>query len=596
MLVFTSALHYQRLFSHSSSSLVVVLLSSSTLGSHSPRPSSLPPSSSLVRASIRRFTMATSQPTQGEKFIVALDQGTTSCRAVVFDSAAKIRGFAQEEFAQIFPSQNWVEHDPNVIWETQWRVFEKAVERVEKELGHDLKGRIGALGITNQRETTVLWDKTTGKPVYNAIVWQDKRTAQICEEIKAKENGELVDYIRETTGLVVDAYFSATKLKWLLDNIDGAREKAKKGELLFGTIDTWLIWKLTNGSVHATDSSNASRTMLFNIREMKWDERLLRVFDIPREVLPEVRDSAGDFGSFNYKDTRIPIAGVAGDQQAALFGQGCFSPGLAKNTYGTGCFMLMNTGSVPCRSKFGLLTTVAWSIGGKTAYALEGSILIAGAAIQWLRDGIKLISSASESEKLANEAVARAETRGSNKSDEEMLYVVPAFVGLGAPYWDMYARGAIFGISRDTGREQIARATLEALAYQTKDVLIAMEKDSGIQLKELRVDGGAVQNNFLLQFQADVLGIAVDRPVVVESTALGAASLAGLSTGLWVIPELSHCIETSGDVEEKKEHNRSVERVFLPAMAADKRERLYRGWKRAVKRSMHWLKEDEDEA
>ncbi len=490
------------------------------------------------------------------KYIIAIDQGTTSSRAVVFDEEAKIVGIAQKEFAQHFPESGWVEHDPMEIWESQWEVFEQVIKENNIEASD-----IAAIGITNQRETTVVWDKNTGEPVFNAIVWQDRRTASICEELK--EQG-LEPYIKENTGLVVDAYFSGTKIKWILDTVDGARAKAENGELLFGTIDTWLIWKLTKGAVHATDYSNASRTLVYNIKELKWDTKLLEALNIPEKMLPEVRNSSGEFGTIDYNGTSIPIMGVAGDQQAALFGQACFQPGMAKNTYGTGCFMLMNTGDKLFNSKNGLLTTLAWGIDGKVTYALEGSIFIAGAAIQWLRDGLQLFTDAAESEALANSA-----------GDSDDVYVVPAFTGLGAPYWDMYARGAIFGLTRDSGKEQITKATLQSLAYQTKDVLDAMQDDAGIELKTLQVDGGACANNYLMQFQADILGKVVDRPEVIESTAVGAAYLAGLAVGLWTLDQIAE--------------KRSIDRTFEPNMDADKRDQLYARWQKAVKRSMNWL-------
>jgi glycerol kinase len=423
-----------------------------------------------------------------------------------------------------------------------------------------LRSDIAAIGITNQRETTVVWDKNTGKAIHNAIVWQDRRTAPICEELKSQG---LEEHVRRSTGLVIDSYFSGTKIKWLLDNVKGAREKAEAGDLLFGTIDTWLIWHMTNGSVHATDYSNASRTMLYNIRDPKWDERLLDALDIPRSMLPEVRASAGRFGDFYMDGVRIPIAGVAGDQQAALFGQACFEPGMAKNTYGTGCFMLMNTGDQIRYSENGLLTTIAWGLDGKVEYALEGSVFVAGAAVQWLRDGLQLLESASESERFASEV-----------EDDNPVYVVPAFAGLGAPYWDMYARGAIFGLTRDTGKNHIIKATLESIAYQTKDILNAMQDDSGIELKTLKVDGGASANDLLMQFQADILNARVERPEVIESTALGAAYLAGITIGLW-----------------KKEfilENRRINRTFEPSFEEGRRTRLYNGWKKAVKRTMGW--------
>ena len=490
------------------------------------------------------------------KYIIALDQGTTSSRAVLFDSKGNITGISQKEFTQIFPNSGWVEHDPNEIWDTQWEVF----TNVLKDNGINAED-IAGIGITNQRETTVIWDKHTGQPIHNALVWQDKRTADICEELKSKG---LDTYVNENTGLVIDSYFSGTKIKWLLDNVEGARERADNGELIFGTIDTWLIWKLTKGKRHVTDYSNASRTMLYNIRELCWDSKMLEALNIPSSILPEVKPSSSDFGSLEFDGVVIPIAGVAGDQQAALFGQTCFEEGAAKNTYGTGCFMLMNTGENIVKSKSGLLTTIAWGLDGKVTYALEGSIFIAGAAIQWLRDGLDIISSAPESEAFANEA-----------SGHDGVYVVPAFAGLGSPYWDMYARGAIFGLTRDTGKAHIVKATLESLAYQTKDVLDAMESDSGITLKKLQVDGGACANNFLMQFQADILGVDVERPEIIESTALGAAFLAGIKVGIWD--------------KELINDQRKTERSFTPKFDNEKTEKLYNGWKKAVKRSMKWI-------
>ena len=490
------------------------------------------------------------------KYVIALDQGTSSSRAVLFNSRGEIEGVAQRELPQHFPEPGWVEQDPTEIWKSQWEVFEQVVKE-HKVSPSD----VAAIGITNQRETTVVWDKYTGEPVFNAIVWQDRRTASICESLKSKG---LEEYIRQNTGLVIDAYFSGTKIKWILDNINGVRQRAQNGELLFGTVDTWLIWKLTNGKVHATDYSNASRTLLYNIRNLAWDPKLQEALDVPDTLLPEVRDSSGYFGDLEYKGAKIPITGVAGDQQAALFGQACFEEGMAKNTYGTGCFLLMNTGEHLFSSQSGLLTTIAWGLDGHIHYALEGSIFVAGAAIQWLRDGLKIIDSAPASEELAKQA-----------GDAEGVYVVPAFVGLGAPYWDMYARGAIFGITRDTGREHIAKATLEALAFQTKDVLDAMQKDSGIELKKLQVDGGASANDFLMQFQADILGTNVERPQVIESTALGAAYLAGMAVGLW-----------------EKEHiasHRRIDKSFAPSIDQTKRGSLYAGWQKAVRRTMKWI-------
>lgn len=498
-----------------------------------------------------------------KKFILALDQGTTSSRAILFDKTGFINGVAQQEFTQIYPKPGWVEHNPEEIWNTQLAVMRASLDDYCLDAAD-----VDAIGITNQRETTVVWDKHTGKPIYNAIVWQDRRTAEFCDELKARG---LEDYVRENTGLVIDAYFSGTKIAWILDNVEGAREKAKNGDLLFGTIDTWLIWKLTGGKVHATDYSNASRTMAYNIKTLEWDQRM--VYDelkIPRSMLPEVRSSSGDFGMTDpdlLGGVSIPIRGVAGDQQAALFGQACFEPGMAKNTYGTGCFMLMNTGTTPIQSNNGLLTTIAWGLDGKVEYALEGSVFIAGAAVQWLRDGLKLIDSAPDSEYFAGKA-----------EGTDGVYVVPAFAGLGAPYWDMYARGAIFGLTRGTEKSHIVRATLESLAYQTRDVLDAMQADAGTQLLALRVDGGACANNLLMQFQSDILGVKVQRPKVIETTALGAAYLAGIATGFW----------KKGDIAQ----NWAIDRTFEAEMGENTRADLYKGWKKAVKRSMGWLKDD----
>ncbi len=489
------------------------------------------------------------------KFIIALDQGTTSSRAVLFDEKGSIVGMVQQEFTQIFPQPGWVEHSANEIWSSQLGVLQKLISDNQVE-----PKAIVAIGITNQRETTVIWDRKTGEPVYNAIVWQDKRTASICEDLKKRG---LTDYVRQETGLVIDSYFSGTKIKWILDNVDGARQKAEMGDLAFGTIDTWLIWKLTNGNSHFTDYSNASRTMVYNIRDLKWDEKLLQELTIPKSLLPELKPSAAAFGTWNLNGIEIPIAGVAGDQQAALFGQACFEPGMAKNTYGTGCFMLMNTGSKIQLSKNGLITTIAWGLDGKVEYALEGSVFIAGAAVQWLRDSLHLIDQSKDSEYFAMKAL------GSNE-----VYVVPAFAGLGAPYWDMYARGAIFGLTRDTGKDHIIKGTLESMAYQTKDILNAMQEDAGIKLASLKVDGGACANNILMQFQSDILGADVERPEVIESTAQGAAYLAGIQIGLW-----------------KKEDivkNRKIQKRFMPQMEEITRIQLYKGWQKAVKRTMGW--------
>jgi glycerol kinase len=488
------------------------------------------------------------------KYIIALDQGTTSSRAVLFNEQGEIAGITQKEFRQIFPQPGWVEHDPMEILNSQLGVLDTLIK------DHSVDPvSIKAIGITNQRETTVVWDKHTGMPVYNAIVWQDKRTAPHCEELKARG---LSDYVRENTGLVIDSYFSATKIKWILDNVPQARHKAEQGDLLFGTIDTWLIWNMTKGN-HVTDATNASRTLLYNIHALAWDKKLLQELTVPEPMLPEVKASADHFGEYVYQGCRIPIAGVAGDQQAALFGQACFEPGMAKNTYGTGCFMLMNTGTKIQHSKNGLITTIAWRINGKVEYALEGSVFIAGAAIQWLRDSLGIIDESKDSEYFAAKAL------GSNE-----VYVVPAFAGLGAPYWDMYARGAIFGLTRDTGKDHIIKATLESLAYQTKDVLNAMEQDSGLKLAKLKVDGGACANNILMQFQADILGTEVERPEVIESTAMGAAFLAGIQIGLW-----------------KKEdiiRNRRINQLFKPNMDAATRDKLYKGWQKAVERTKGW--------
>lgn len=493
------------------------------------------------------------------KYILALDQGTTSSRTIVFDDQGNIVSMAQKEFSQLFPQPGWVEHDPEEIWNSQLYTAKEALRSAGISAS-----QIASIGITNQRETTVVWDKETGKPVYNAIVWQDRRTADICEALKKKG---LEKYVHDNTGLVIDAYFSGTKIKWILDNVKGARKRAENGELLFGTIDSWLVWKLTDGSLHVTDYSNASRTMLFNIKSLKWDAKMLEALHIPSLMLPYVTDSSRIYG-FTHRgvfDVEIPIAGIAGDQQAALFGQTCFGAGMAKNTYGTGCFLLMNTGNKMVKSKSGLLTTIAWGLGGKVEYALEGSVFIAGAAVQWLRDGLKMLDSSSDSE---YHAVSVSSTDG--------VYVVPAFAGLGAPYWDMHARGAIFGLTRGSSKAHLVRATLESIAYQTRDVLTAMQQDSGIKLKSLRVDGGASANNFLMQFQSDILGVPVERPRVTETTALGAAYLAGLAVGYYKKPNLQK--QVKGDQE------------FKPVMKAPEREKLYAGWKKAVNLSIAWGK------
>lgn len=488
-----------------------------------------------------------------EKYILSFDQGTTSSRAIVFNQQGVAIAIAQKEFKQIFPQPGWVEHDANEIWSTQLGVAAEAISKA----GLNVQ-QIAAIGITNQRETTVVWDKNTGNPIFNAIVWQDRRTADYCDYLK-KEG--YATTIQQKTGLVIDAYFSATKLKWILDNISGARDKAIKGELLFGTIDSWLVWKLTNGKVHVTDVSNASRTMLFNIHTLEWDAELLKLMDIPASVLPSVKSSSEVYGETNNILTaaNIPIAGIAGDQQAALFGQMCTQPGMVKNTYGTGCFMLMNTGTKAVPSTNHLLTTIAWQINNTTYYALEGSVFIAGAVVQWLRDGLKIIRSSSEVEALA-----------STVDSSDGVYVVPAFAGLGAPYWNQHARGIITGITRGTSSAHMARACLDSIAFQTMDVLKAMEADAGISIKELRVDGGATANNLLMQFQSDVLNTKVVRPVVTETTALGAAYLAGLAVGYW---------KDIADIEKQWQ----VDTIFTPMQDVEKRKQLATGWQKAVK-------------
>lgn len=492
------------------------------------------------------------------KYVLALDQGTTSSRAIVFDHEGTIVSVAQQEFPQLYPQPGWVEHNPEDIWNSQLAVAQEAMQKAGASASD-----IAAIGITNQRETAVVWEKATGKPVYNAIVWQSRQTVPICEALTAKGFDK---EIRARTGLVTDAYFSGTKIKWILDNVEGARAKAERGELLFGTIDTFLMWRLSNGRVHATDYSNASRTLIYNIYEKKWDDVILNELGIPASMLPEVKPSSGVFGETDpsFFGAPIPIAGVAGDQQAATFGQACYEAGMAKNTYGTGCFMLMNTGNKGVPSQNGLLTTLGWGIGNEIVYCLEGSIFITGAAVQWLRDGLKAITSSADVEALANTV-----------PDNGGVYLVPAFVGLGAPYWDPYARGTIIGLTRGSTIGHIARATLESMCYQTRDVLEAMTADSGVTVKTLRVDGGAVVNNTLMQFQADILGVAVQRPKVSETTALGAAYLAGLATGFW------------GSQQEVAEHW-AVDRTFEPQMSADQRESLYAGWKKAVSRALKW--------
>jgi glycerol kinase len=492
------------------------------------------------------------------KFILSLDQGTTSSRAIVFDKAGNIVSLAQKEFTQYFPQPGWVEHDANEIWSTQIGVATEAILKAGLTI-HDIAG----IGITNQRETAVVWDRETSQPIYNAIVWQDRRTAGFCDQLKNDGTGVI---IKEKTGLIPDAYFSATKVKWILDNVDGAKAKAQKGSLCFGTIDSWLIWKLTNGRVHATDVTNASRTMIFNIHSMQWDEDLLKIFDIPRSMLPEVRSSSEVYGHTQHLLTAadIPVCGIAGDQQAALFGQMCIRPGMVKNTYGTGCFMLMNTGTKPVESKNNLLTTVAWKINNEVQYALEGSVFIAGAVVQWLRDGLKLIQSSSDVEALALQT-----------ESNDGVYMVPAFTGLGAPYWNQHARGMVVGLTRGSTDSHIARAAVESIAYQTMDVLKAMEADSGLPIKEMRVDGGATVNNYLMQFQADILNTTVIRPSITETTALGAAYLAGLAVGFW------------NDIKEVEAYWQKG-KVFESSMHDEQRNVLRKGWKRGVHAAQAW--------
>tara|TARA_Y100000589_G_scaffold145466_1_gene139159 strand:- start:2980 stop:4455 length:1476 start_codon:yes stop_codon:yes gene_type:complete len=488
------------------------------------------------------------------KYIIALDQGTTSSRALLINEVGKLIDVKQKEFKQIFPKQGWVEHDPIEILNTQLEVFEELISTISLS-------DIISIGITNQRETTVIWDKETGKPLYNAIVWQDKRTSGICDQMK--KDG-LESYTRENTGLVIDSYFSATKIKWIIENVEGVKTKINKNKVLFGTIDTWLIYNMTSFKNHVTDYTNASRTMIYNIKNLEWDDKLCDYLKIPKSILPEVINSSSDFGNFNYNGFEIPIHGVAGDQQAALFGQSCFEDGMVKNTYGTGCFLLMNTGKNFKLSENGLITTLACSFDDKVNYALEGSVFIAGAAIQWLRDSLKVIGKASETEKIA-------------QSIEKLhdIYVVPAFAGLGAPYWDMYSRGAIFGLTRDTGVDHIIKATLESLAYQTKDIIDVMEKDSGIKLKSLKVDGGACMNNYLMQFQSDLLDCEVLRPEIIETTAMGAGYLAGLQSNIWDKDQIIK--------------NQKIDRSFNPTINDSEREKMYRGWKKAVNRTFNWI-------
>lgn len=496
-----------------------------------------------------------------QQYILALDQGTTSSRAILFDANGQIAATAQKEFTQYYPQPGWVEHDADEIWSSQFSVLAEVLAKA-----NTTTQQVAAIGITNQRETTVVWERATGKPIYNAIVWQDRRTAAYCDELKAAGKAAT---IQAKTGLVIDAYFSATKLKWILDTVPGAREKAANGELAFGTVDSWLAWKLSGGRLHITDVSNASRTMLLNIQTCQWDEELLQLFNIPASVLPAVKASSEVYGTTNVisKNAAIPIAGIAGDQQAALFGQLCTQPGMVKNTYGTGCFMLMNTGEQPIPSKNNLLTTIAWQINGKTSYALEGSVFIAGAVVQWLRDGLQIIRSSADVEALAQQV-----------TDNGGVYVVPAFAGLGAPHWNQYARGTIFGLTRGSSNAHIARAALESIAYQTTDVLQAMQNDSGIQVKELRVDGGATINDMLMQFQCDTLQVPVVRPTVYETTALGAAYLAGLAVGFW---------KNTEELQQQWQANKT----FKPAMPANEVQQLLKGWQKAVKASIAWTEE-----
>ena len=497
------------------------------------------------------------------KYVMALDAGTTSNRCIIFNEKGEMCSVAQKEFTQYFPKPGWVEHDANEIWSSQLGVAVEAMAKLG--IGAD---DIAAIGITNQRETTVVWDKNTGEPVYHAIVWQCRRTSEYCDTLKDKG---LTDKFREKTGLIIDAYFSGTKLKWILDNVDGVRERAEKGELLFGTVETWLIWKLTKGKSHVTDYSNASRTLLFNIKDLTWDKEILEELNIPESMLPEPKPSSCVYGysDASFFGKEIPIAGAAGDQQAALFGQTCFNPGEAKNTYGTGCFMLMNTGETPVYSQNGLVTTIAWGLDGKVNYALEGSIFVAGASIQWLRDELRIIESAADSEYMAKKV-----------KDTNGCYVVPAFTGLGAPYWDQYARGTIVGLSRGVNKYHIIRATLESIGYQVNDVLHAMKADSGIDLAALKVDGGASANDFLMQFQSDIINAPVKRPSCVETTAMGAAYLAGLAVGYW-------------NSKEDVIKNWAVNKIFSPIMGEDERERKIKGWNKAVKYSFGWAKEED---
>ena len=496
-----------------------------------------------------------------KQYVIALDQGTTSSRCILFDREQNIIGVAQREFTQHYPQPGWVEHDPMEIWSSQYSVLTEVLAQSGVS-----PAEIAAIGITNQRETTIVWDKNTGRPIYNAMVWQCRRTASLCEELK--RDGELTQYIQERTGLLIDAYFSATKIKWILDHVEGAREKAEAGDLLFGTVDSWLVWKLTGGKVHVTDYTNASRTMLYDIRNLCWDQRICGTLGIPMSMLPQVKDSSNLYGTVNLQGVEVPIAGIAGDQQAALFGQTCFDPGEAKNTYGTGCFLLMNTGDRLYRSRNGLLSTIAIGMDGKVQYALEGSVFVGGAVIQWIRDELRLISDARDAEYYASKV-----------PDTGGVYLVPAFTGLGAPHWDMYARGALVGLTRGTKREHIIRAAQESIAYQVFDLVEAMEKDTGIPLSALNADGGASRDRFLMQFQADILNKPVHRPAIRETTALGAAYLAGLAVGLWQ------------DKEEIRAM-RSLSQQYQPQMEEERRQRLLRGWHKAVGRSLDGAEHD----
>ena len=497
-----------------------------------------------------------------KQYVIALDQGTTSSRCILFDREQNIVGVAQREFTQIYPKPGWVEQDPMEIWSSQSSVLTEVLAQTGIA-----PTEVAAIGITNQRETTIVWDKATGRPIYNAIVWQCRRTASLCEELKT--DGAFSDYIKEHTGLLIDAYFSATKLKWILDHVEGARERARAGELLFGTVDSWLVWKLTGGKAHVTDYTNASRTMLFDIQNLCWDEEICRRLDIPMEMLPQVCSSSQVYGFANLQGVEVPIAGIAGDQQAALFGQGCFHPGEAKNTYGTGCFLLMNTGEQLCRSENGLLTTIAIGLNGRVQYALEGSVFVGGAVIQWVRDELRFISESRDAEYYASKV-----------PDTGGVYLVPAFTGLGAPYWDMYARGALVGLTRGTNRDHIIRAAQESIAYQSWDLVDAMEKDTGIPLSALNADGGASRDKFLMQFQADILNKPVRRPVIRETTALGAALLAGLATGVW-------------SSQEEVKSRMKTDSLYEPAMDEAKRQKLLRGWHKAVGRSLDWAEPEE---